>query len=255
MNAKKIKLTDATLSEHGGVRYLHLDSIWVQGAMRIRQPHKLELDYVQRMMAALLLQPSSAAGKGHAVQLGLGAATLTKFTHKVLRMKTTVVEINPSVIDACRLWFHLPADDRRLSVIQGDAADWVADAAHLGSVDLLHVDLYDHEAAGPVLDTAAFYAQCHGVLSEGGVMSVNLFGRDASFERSMKRMRAAFGTAQVGHLQPCKEGNTIAMACKSSRWPDRDKLHARAQSLKERFELPAPRWVNLMKPPLPADSA
>lgn len=252
MTTRKPRLADATLSEHAGVRYLHLDSIWVQGAMRIRQPHKLELEYVQRMMAALLLQPGAAAGKGQAVQLGLGAAALTKYTHKVLRMPTTVVEINPSVIDACRMWFHLPADDARLRVLTGDAAAWAADAQHHGTVDLLQVDLYDHDAASPVLDSAAFYADCHRLLADGGVMSVNLFGRDASFERSLQRIRAAFGAGRVGHLQPCKEGNTIALACKSSQWPDREALQQRAQSLKERFDLPAPRWVKLVRPPTPS---
>ena len=33
--------THATLSEFDGVRFLHLDSIWVQGAMRIRKPQVL----------------------------------------------------------------------------------------------------------------------------------------------------------------------------------------------------------------------
>ena len=31
----------ATLSEFDGVRFLHLDSIWVQGAMRIRKPDQI----------------------------------------------------------------------------------------------------------------------------------------------------------------------------------------------------------------------
>ena len=44
---------EVTLSEHDGVRYLHLDSVWVQGAMKIRQPQVVVLDYVQRMLAAL----------------------------------------------------------------------------------------------------------------------------------------------------------------------------------------------------------
>ena len=39
-----------------------------------------------------------------------------------MRWRTTVVEINPSVITANRLWFHLPADDARLTVLQDDAA-------------------------------------------------------------------------------------------------------------------------------------
>ena len=39
-------------------------------------------------------------------------------------------------------------------------------------------------------------------------MSVNLFGRDASFERSAQRIAAAFGADRVRSLQPTREGNT-----------------------------------------------
>ena len=49
-------LPDVTVSEFMGVRSLHLDSIWVQGSMRISKPLALELSYVQRMMAPLLWQ-------------------------------------------------------------------------------------------------------------------------------------------------------------------------------------------------------
>jgi spermidine synthase len=61
---------------------------------------------------------------------------------------------------------------------------FVADPARAGSADVLSVDLYDHEAASPVLDSAEFYRHCHALLGAGGVMTVNLFGRDASFETS-----------------------------------------------------------------------
>ena len=36
---KPQNLPPVTLSEEGGVRYLHLDSIWIQGGMRINKPH------------------------------------------------------------------------------------------------------------------------------------------------------------------------------------------------------------------------
>jgi hypothetical protein len=146
------ELAGATMSEHDGVRYLHLDTPWVQGAMRLAKPQSLELEYIQRMMAWMLWRPEDQVAEGHAVQLGLGAGAITRFCHKVLRMRTTAVEINPTVITANRLWFRLPADDGRLAVVEGDAAHWVADPAHLGSVQVLNVDLYDHEAAAPVLD-------------------------------------------------------------------------------------------------------
>jgi spermidine synthase len=241
-------LPEATLSEFGGVRYLHLGSIWVQGAMRIRKPQVLELAYVQRMLASLLWLPAEAIGQGRALQLGLGAGAITRFTHKALRMPTTVVEINPEVVAVNRAWFHLPAE---VEVVVQDAGRWLRESAPPQSVQLLHVDLYDHEAAAPVLDDEAFYADCRRVLDDGGVMSVNLFGRDASFERSVARIAAAFGADAVWSLRPTREGNTIAVAARGQRLPDRETLLQRAVALEARFGaygLPARKWLRMLRP-------
>jgi len=246
--SKKIALAPATMSEFDGVRFLHLDSIWVQGAMRIRKPQALELDYIRRMMAWMLWRPEGELSDGHAVQLGMGAAALTRFTHKVLRMPTTVVEINPSVIAACRAWFHLPDDDRRLTVLNTDASKWVADDANVQTAHVLNVDLYDQDAASPVLDDEAFYAGCFRVLDDGGVMTVNLFGRDASFARSARRVAQIFGSDQVWSLTPTKEGNTILVAARGVQVPDRDTLERRAANIESRFELPARKWLRMVRP-------
>src|SRR6185312_16135122 len=72
-------LAPATLSEWRGVRYLHLGTPWVQGAMRLRRPEQLELEYVRRMMVWMLMRPITALTGGHAVQLGLGAAAITRY--------------------------------------------------------------------------------------------------------------------------------------------------------------------------------
>ncbi len=241
-------LPEASLSEFDGVRYLHLgDTPWVQGAMRIRKPQVLELDYVQRMMAALLLKPPATWSQGHAVQLGLGAAALTRFSHAVLHWRSTAVELNPQVVAACRQWFHLPPNDERLHVVVADARGWVEDTLNWDSADVLQVDLYDHEAAGPVLDDEDFYRACHAVLSEGGVMAVNLFGRSAKFLKSARRIEAVFGVGQVWKISPTAEGNAIVLAGKGVDWPDRDELHRRALVMHERFHLPAPSWVRLMR--------
>jgi spermidine synthase len=244
-------LAPATLSESDGVRYLHLDTPWVQGAMRIAAPQALELEYIQRMMAWMLLRPTLALAAGHAVQLGLGAAAITRYCHGVLRMRTTAVEVNPSVIDACRLWFRLPADSARLEVLEMDAAVYVADPARHGTANVLSVDLYDHEAASPVLDSAAFYRACWSLLAEDGVMAVNLFGRDASFETSARRIAAAFGEQRVRSLRPTKEGNTIVLALKSGTIPERSTLAARAENIETRFGLPAVKWLRMLRPLAP----
>ena len=247
-------LAPATVSEADAVRYLHLGTVWVQGAMRIRKPLALELEYIQRMMVWMLLRPSADVAKGHAVQLGLGAASITRFTHSVLRMRTTAVELNASVITACRIYFHLPDDSARLSVLEMNAAAFAADAERAETVQVLCVDLYDHDAAGPVLDSEIFYRNCHRLLADGGVMTVNLFGRDASFERSAQRIARAFGEAQVFSLRPTKEGNTVVVALKGVSLPEREVLVARAENIEARFSLPARKWVKMIRP-LPAAPA
>jgi spermidine synthase len=247
MMRRAVSLPPVTVSEFDGVRYLHLGSVWVQGAMRIRKPQQVVLDYVQRMLASLLWLPSESLGQGRAVQLGLGAGAITRFTARSLGMPTTAVEINPEVIAVNGAWFQLP---REAELVRGDAADWLRQAEP-ASVRLLHVDLYDEEAAAPVLDDEAFYTACHAVLEPGGVMSVNLFGRDASFRDSLLRIAAAFGAGQVWSLRPTREGNTVVVAGRDVVVPGREVLAARAAVIEARFGalgLPAGKWLRMVRP-------
>ena len=251
MKREPVELPEVTLSEEGGVRYLHLGTIWIQGGMRIKKPQVVEIDYVQRMLASLLWLPTESLGEGLAVQLGLGAGAITRFTARQLRMATTVVEINPQVIDVNAAWFHLPDS---VDIVRGDAADWLAQAEP-ASVRLLHVDLYDHEAAAPVLDDVDFYAACRRVLEDGGVMSVNLFGRHASFHDSIARIAAAFGADQVWSLRPTREGNTVVVAGRGVVVPAREVLSDRAAVIEQRFGalgLPARKWLRMVRPYTPA---
>jgi spermidine synthase len=254
MARKAIALPPVTLSEQDGVRYLHLGSVWIQGAMRIAKPLVVELDYVQRMLASLLWLPSESLGEGAAVQLGLGAGAITRFTALALRMATTVVEVNPEVIAVNGLWFRLP---QSAVVVRGDAADWLREARP-ASVRLLHVDLYDHEAAAPVLDSQDFYAACRAVIEDGGMMSVNLFGRHASFRDSIARIAAAFGADQVWSLRPTREGNTVVVAGRAVQVPAREALADRAAVIESRFGalgLPARKWLRMVRPYVTGDAA
>ena len=243
-----VYLPEVNFSDYGDVRYLHLGSIWVQGSMLLDAPYDIELDYVQRMMAGLLFMDAPGMAKKHAMQLGLGSAALTKFCYKKLRMKTTAIEINPQVVHACRTWFKLPKDDLRLRVIEADAAAEIQNSLHLETVDLLHVDLYDQEAAAPVLDSADFYGHCRRLLADGGVMTVNLFGRDSSYEKSLASMTEAFGPAAIWAFRPTREGNTVVLAQRHPSRPEPAVLARRAAEVESRWGLPAKKWLRLFKP-------
>ncbi|NIC42816.1 spermidine synthase [Aquabacterium sp. A08] len=240
-------LPAVTLSEDSEVRFLHLGTEWVQGSMLIDRPFDIELEYVQRMMAWLLFVEPDSVARRRAMQLGLGAAALTKFHFKKLKMDTTAIEINPQVVAACRTWFKLPPDSAKLRVLLGDAAEVAAHAPFHGTVDALQVDLYDHEAAAPVLDSPAFYADCRALLTDEGTMTVNLFGRDASFERSLDSIRAAFGPDAVWAFKPTREGNTVVLALRTPQHPGRLELLARAEAIQARWGLPATKWLRVFK--------
>ena len=240
-------LPEVTISEDTEVRFLHLGTEWVQGSMLIKKPFEIELEYVQRMMAWLLFVDPDTVASRHAMQLGLGSAALTKFHFKKLKMDTTAIEINPQVVAACRTWFKLPPDSDKLSVILGDAAEVVRHAPFHGSIDALQVDLYDHEAAAPVLDSPDFYTDCRHMLTDEGCMTVNLFGRDASYERSLESIKAAFGGDAVWAFKPTRDGNTIVLAQRTPSHPTRMELLARAEVIQERWGLPATKWLKVFK--------
>ncbi len=244
----KASLPEVNFSDWGDVRYLHLGTEWVQGSMKLDAPFDIELEYVQRMMAWLLFVDPASVAKRHAMQLGLGAASLTKFCRKTLRMRTTAIELNPQVVAACRGWFKLPADDAKLQVVIADAATEIRKPQWLGTVDALQVDLYDHDAAAPVLDSEDFYADCRGLLTEDGCMTVNLFGRSSSYERSLAKIVAVFGEAAVWAFKPTREGNTIVLAQREASQPKRPVLAERAQTIQTRWRLPAPKWLRVFKP-------
>ncbi|HWJ94377.1 MAG TPA: spermidine synthase [Telluria sp.] len=236
--ARKPKYAPVTLSEQDGVRYLHFGTEWVQGAMRIRKPDWPELEYAQQMMAWMLFIDAPRA----ICQLGLGAASLTKFCYRQFPEATVIaVELNPSVIAICESMFKLPPNDEHLEVLEMDALDFVEDPANHEAFDVLQCDLYDATARGPVLDTPEFYLACAACMAPGGMMTVNLFGDHPSFAKNIKAMKHAFG--QVICLPEVHDGNVVALCFKERQEIDIAALTARADQIKADTKLPAKSWV------------
>lgn len=239
---RKIRYAPVTLSEQGGVRYLHFGTEWIQGAMRLRKPNGLELEYSRTMMAWLIfnLNPRAIA------QLGLGAGSLTKFCyHEFPDSIVTAVELNPDVIAVAHSMFSVPDPDERLDILEMDAMNFVQDEGNFNHFDILHVDLYDATAKGPVLDTPEFYAACRQCLVFNGMMTVNLFGDHPSYEKNIDAMRQAF--AELVCLSPSKEGNVVVLAFKKSPELKIDDLNARAVQIRDMYGLDAKKWLKDLK--------
>lgn len=227
-----------TISEHEGVRYLHLNSPWVQGAMRLTAPNDLELDYIQQMMMWQLFidQPQRI------LQLGLGAGSLTKFCY--MHYPDAIidaVELNPEVIQASHELFYLPPANNRLHIHQQCALRYLKNTA-AQSVTIIQADLYGGQADSPALESLDFYQESARVLSDDGIMTVNILGSSQVHARNIHHLQQAF--AAVAWLPESHDGNIIAIAFKSAPSVDFDQLYERATQLTIAYGLDAANWVD-----------
>jgi len=194
------------VTEERGMRVLHLGSRAIQSAMRTSRPWDLELAYTRAMMGFLMFNPMPQ----DVLMIGLGGGSLAKFIRKQ-RPQThiTAVEIDPRVIAAARTHFELPPDDDTLSVIEADGALYVRQ--HPGSADIILLDGFDAGNQVEALATQTFYAACRRVLKPGGILVVNLWGRDSEFAEYFARLTRAFD-GEVGWLSVQNKTNVIVFA-------------------------------------------
>lgn len=197
------------MSEEAGVRYLHFGSEWIQGAMRLRKPDALELEYTREMMFGLVLRDTPWPRS--ALQVGLGAGSLTRFIHRYLpSTRSTIVEIEPAVLAVASQFFKLPAQDERLHIEIGDGVDYMTKGKR--RFDAILVDGFDDNARAGALDSEAFYVACRSRLTQGGLLAVNLFGQRRGYKASVARLEKAFD-GRVIVLPPCESGNVVAFGC------------------------------------------
>lgn len=197
------------IREQAGVRTLHFGSDWIQGAMRIARPWRLELDYTREMMTSLLLRDDSRFPRT-VLLIGLGAASLTKFIYRHYPLtELTVVEIEPRVIAAARQFFKLPEDPSRLNIVIADGSQYIA--GHDKTYDLILVDGFDANARPGELNTLPFYRMCRARLNHNGILVVNLLGRSRGYHTSLDRIKTSFDQRALA-FPSCDSGNVIALA-------------------------------------------
>jgi spermidine synthase len=238
---------DIVVTEVEGLRLLQFGTRWCQGAMRVDAPDRLELEYAVRMSASLLFHDPATLADKHLVTLGLGAGSLTKFAHRVLGMRTTAVEIDARVIEACRRHFRLPPDDARLRVVHADALDYIAQQRGTHGIDVLQLDAYDASVEKPALDSEAFYADCRFGLAAGGTVAVNLVGRALDVRASVARLRSGLQPREVWQFPPTDEAGNVVVIAHCGEVPAEEVLAARAAEVEARWGLPAPGWLAMAR--------
>lgn len=220
------------VTEERGIRTLHLGSQAIQSAMRVSRPWDLELAYTRAMMGFLMFRPTPA----EVLMIGLGGGSLAKFIRKHRpQARITAVEIDPRVIAVARSQFELPSNDATLDVIEGDGALHVRQ--HPASADVILLDGFDAGNQVEALATQTFYAACRRALRPGGVLVVNLWGRDRDFPEYLARLERAFDGA-VGWISVQNKTNVIVFAFTEPDAPARlEAGRAQLENLSKRWGL------------------
>lgn len=213
------------LHEYRGELSLHFEPQAIQSRMLRDAPDELVLGYTKAMMAFLLFHSAPA----RIAMIGLGGGSMAKYCLRTLpSVDFTAIEISPEVI-AFRSEFAIPPDSARFRVICADGADYVRDASN--RVDALIVDGFDASGQPPQLCSQDFYDQCHGRLSENGVLVTNFWAADVDYGACISRLRRSFYD-QVVSVSSEDPENRIVFACKGRGFPPPEReLLDRARAL------------------------
>ncbi|PKO50085.1 MAG: spermidine synthase [Betaproteobacteria bacterium HGW-Betaproteobacteria-20] len=213
------------VSETDGVRSLHLGSITIQSAMRIRDPFALELTYTRGMMCFLLFSTTLK----QVLAIGLGGGSIAKYIHAYCpELVSKIVEINPKIIQVARSQFYLPENDLHLEVIEGDGLQYLAD--NNDTADVLMIDAFDSNGIPPDFCSQDFFDQCANSLKSDGILTINLWGSDKKFDVYLQRIEQSFN-GMVLILPTGKPGNIAVFGFK------REPADLRLASLRERAKI------------------
>lgn len=197
------------IREKDGVRTLHFESHWIQGAMRITHPSDLVLDYTRTMMAGLLMRDEKDFPQ-NVLLIGLGAGSLTKFLYQHYpTANLTIVEIDPRVVDVAREHFELPEDPTRIKIVIGDGVEYMVFTEQ--TYDLIIVDGFNDHAHPGDLNSFSFYQACRLRLNKLGILVVNLIGLSDGVKGGLAHIEDAFENRAL-RFPRCKSGNTVAFA-------------------------------------------
>jgi spermidine synthase len=220
------------VSEHKGIRYLHLAQDDVQSAMRVKSPNELILAYSRVMMGILLFNKAPQ----NAALIGLGGGSLAKFIYHYLpQLALQVAERYPEVITTARALFFLPENNEHLQV-QAIAGEDFIPALSL-PMDIIFHDAFSATGIVQSLVSEAFLQLCFDKLSLQGALVINLWGSDKYTPVYIERIKRIF-TGGVLILPAFPDKNRIVYAFKTRphivQW---HVLEAHAKELEQAYPL------------------
>lgn len=154
--------------DKGLQRLLSFDSPFEQSCMLLCQPYQLVHRYTQLMaLAVAFVDPD------HITLLGLGGGSLLRSLHYALpNCSFHAIELRRAIVGVATEYFRLP-NDRRVRISVNDAFNQIT-KTDSNSSDIIFSDMYDAYQMIPGQIQNSFLRDCARVLTDQGVLVLNL---------------------------------------------------------------------------------
>lgn len=219
---------------------------WIQSALDLREPLRLQSSYTQAMILSLIWQPSPR----NAFLSGLGGGCLaTTLHHYLTRTNFVCVEIAAPVVNAATRFFGFQPDER-LSVTVADVRTFLEQDTT--EYDLMFLDVFcDHGVTPSHATEAAFLASCRRRIHGSGLLAMNLGNRDPAFADVVNTLAGLFATVYA-----CRgRGSTTVLFATDQKPLSQEQLLDEAVKLEhsQDFLFPLTPWIARLDQVQPTD--
>lgn len=208
----------------------------LQTAIDLQEPHALRLDYASAMFANFLFKPAQE----RVLMVGLGGGSMVHFLRYYYpKIKIEVVEIDPVVVEATRLWFAVD-NDANTKIHVGDGIKFIQDTRDRW--DTIFMDAFLKPTAEGTNSSGipqhamavAFLRTLGDRLTEGGVLVFHMHTR-GKWTEDFAAIREAFP-----HTLRVKRGGSVVIFASRTPFPDKAELERRAVALDSEKGWPRP---------------
>ncbi|MFQ5671525.1 MAG: spermidine synthase [Nitrospinales bacterium] len=208
---KKTRFNHIYVLQHGDIREMWFKGgkeFFLQSRIDVTRPHSPIMIYSHLMMASLLIQPRPE----RVLVIGLGGALFPNFlTGLYPEIEIDIVEIDSRVTELAKKYFFF-RETPRCRVYDQDGRLFVQKKIGRKAYDMVLLDAFKSGSVPFHLKTLQFYAEICRLLSPGGVVASNLYGKSNLLKpHDLRTFTGAF--RQVYLFEDPERTATALVAC------------------------------------------
>lgn len=217
----------AVTDEFDGMRTMRFGSnSATQTSIKVGDPDHLQFEYLKLALAGLVL----AETPRRVLVVGLGGGALPVFLRRHFpQLQIDVVEIDPEVITAAKLYFGF-REDTHMKAHAGDGRAFIERAVR-GSYDVVFLDAFGSAEVPEHLTTQEFLNAVKRAVAPGGVVVSNVWKKfyNRQYDPMLRTYQEVFAAVEV--IATAHDVNTMFMAFPHAPQRTREQFFASARDL------------------------